>query len=250
MEELIMPLLIFVVGCIGGVLVNYMADVLPIYRRFGHPICQTCSQPIPIKDYILLRPCADCGRRTWKRRALVLVIMPITFLALWYFPNGRLSFFENTIIAVYFILVGLIDLEHRVILHPVSLIGAGIGFVLGYRMHGLIATLIGGAAGFAMMLVLFYFGGLFAKLMGKWRGEEIEEVPLGFGDVNLSGVLGLLLGWPGIIAGLFFAILFGGVFSGLYILFQKLVKRYQAFTAIPYAPFLLIGSALLLFIPK
>jgi len=31
---------------------------------------------------------------------------------------------------------------------------------------------------------------------------ETDEVALGFGDVNLAGIMGLLLGWPGITAGL------------------------------------------------
>ena len=40
----------------------------------------------------------------------------------------------------------------------------------------------------------------------------------GFGDVNLSGVLGLMLGWPFIVVGLVIAVLIGGVISLIYIL--------------------------------
>lgn len=242
--------LLTLAGGLAGFCLNYLADVLPVYRRFTHAICQSCHEPIGWKDYILFQACPHCGRRQWLRRGLVTVITPLLLVGLYLFPNERLSFAENAVILCYFLLVAIIDIEHRLILHPVSLAGAAIGLVLGTRMHGILPTLIGGAAGFLMMFVLYYLGALFAKALGKARGEEIEEIPLGFGDVNLSGVLGLLLGWPGIAAGLFFAILAGGIFSGGFILVLKLLHRYKPFSAIPYAPFLLLGTAILLFATK
>ena len=139
------------------------------------------------------------------------------------------------------------DIEYRLILQPVSIFGAVVTLLIGIKLHGWLATLIGGAAGFVIMLFLYYLGELFARWVSKRRGQEIEEVALGFGDVNLSAVLGLLLGWPGITAGLILAIFLAGIFSGFYLLVAKLGKRYQQYTAIPYAPFLIIGSLLLIF---
>ena len=107
----------------------------------------------------------------------------------------------------------------------------------------------GGLAGFGIMLALFYLGFLFVKWLSKLRGREIEEDALGFGDVMLSGVLGLLLGWPGIAAGLVIAVLLGGL-GGIVTLAIMLIRRkYQAFTAIPYGPFLILAAAVLLFPP-
>jgi len=148
---------------------------------------------------------------------------------------------------ILFGLVVVIDLEHRLILHPVSLSGAVLGLIFGSLNHGILYTVIGGAAGFGIMLVFYMLGNLFIKFLSRSRGEEIDEVALGFGDVNLSGVIGLLLGWPGVIAGVFLAIILGGVVSGSFLIIQLFRKKYQAFQALPYGPFLVISAVLLLY---
>ncbi len=82
----------------------------------------------------------------------------------------------------------------------------------------------------------------------KSTGRDLEEPEdaLGFGDVNLGGVIGLLLGWPGIIAGLVFAILLAGGFSLVYLLIKLLRREYRPSLAIPYGPFLAASAAWLL----
>jgi len=84
--------------------------------------------------------------------------------------------------------------------------------------------------------------------VSRARKQPIEEIALGFGDVNLCGVLGLMLGWPRIWVNLLFAVLLGGLVSGGYILFMLVRKRYQPFTAIPYAPFLIIAAVVLIYL--
>jgi leader peptidase (prepilin peptidase)/N-methyltransferase len=152
------------------------------------------------------------------------------------------------ILMAYFGVVFVIDMEHKLILRQTNVAGVLICGYLGWRMHGVQATLLGGAAGFGIMLVLYYFGVLFTRALSRRREESVDEVALGFGDVSLSLILGLLLGWPGITAGLFFAVLAGGLGSGIYLLVNKLTKGYEDFTAIPYAPFLLFGAVVLIFV--
>jgi leader peptidase (prepilin peptidase)/N-methyltransferase len=97
------------------------------------------------------------------------------------------------------------------------------------------------------MLLLYYLGEVFTRFMSKRRGELVDEVALGFGDVNLCGVTGLLLGWPVILAGILFTIFAGGIGSILVIAFMLIRKRYNAFTPIPYAPFLVFSILFYLF---
>jgi prepilin signal peptidase PulO-like enzyme (type II secretory pathway) len=143
--------------------------------------------------------------------------------------------------------VFVIDLEHRLILHPVSLVGVAIGLFVGIWLHGLLVTILGGLAGFGIMLGLYLLGYLFAKGIARKRNQDLDEDALGFGDVMLGGVLGLLLGWPGIVLGIIVAILLGGVVSLIFVFILLIRGKYQSFIAIPYGPFLVIGSVGLLF---
>lgn len=153
-------------------------------------------------------------------------------------------------------MVIIIDLEYRLILHPVSIAGCFLGLGMGVWMHGWTSTLLGGALGFLIMFVLYYIGILLIKKIKKPDNNETSnkeqsfEEALGFGDVNLSGVVGLLLGWPGIVAGITLTIFLAGGFSLLYLIFMMVNKKYHAFMAIPYGPFIIFGAAILLFFIK
>ncbi len=228
-------------GWLAGVLVNYLADVLPLTRRFSQPLCHQCGQALPWKDYFLLRACPACGRKRSRRTFLTYFILLAGSVYLWLAPPAKLNFELAWLLLIWLGVVFVIDMEHRLILHPVSLVGAALGLGVGWYAHGLMPTLLGGAFGFGVMLIFYFLGEGFARWMSKRRGEEIEEVALGFGDVNLCGITGLLLGWPVILAGLLFTIFAGGIASLLVIAVLTLRKRYQAFTPIPYAPFLILA---------
>lgn len=158
-----------------------------------------------------------------------------------------MPFWLAEILVFYLGLVVVIDLEHRLILHQTTFLGVGLGAFAGIWQHGWVATLIGGVVGFSVVLLLYYLGYLLVKLISKWRKEEINEEALGFGDVSLSGVLGLMVGFPKIILSLVISIVLGGLISFIYMVVSILTNRYRSFEAIPYAPFLISGGILLLF---
>ena len=139
------------------------------------------------------------------------------------------------------------DLEARVVLHPISIAGSVIGLTYGWYYYGLIPTLLGGLFGFGSMFIVYWLGKKVSRFIADKRGEMIEDEPMGFGDVNLSGVLGLMLTWPAITVGLFLGILAGGAFSLIFIILRILLKKFKMFETIPYAPFLVIGAAIIIF---
>jgi prepilin signal peptidase PulO-like enzyme (type II secretory pathway) len=238
---------ITLLGLITGLAINYLADVLPITRRFSQPACIDCQEPAAWQDYILFHRCRNCGKPAGLRKYFILIYCTAGTLILWLYPPAKIGFAVGWLLAAYLTLVAVIDLEHKLVLHPVSVAGAVICTGIGIWRHGILMTVLGGLAGFGFMLGLFYLGALFARWMAKAKGEETDEVALGFGDVILSGVLGLLLGWPGITGGLVLAILIGGLVSIGYLAVRMVTKSYQPFMAIPYAPFLVLGAAFLMF---
>jgi leader peptidase (prepilin peptidase) / N-methyltransferase len=165
-------------------------------------------------------------------------------------PPGRLPPEIGFVMLAYFILVAVIDIEHRLILGPISQFGVVLGLLIGIYLHNVLYTLIGGLAGAGIMWLLYLAGRLFSRYLSKRREEPIDEEALGFGDVYIAAIIGLILGWPGITAGLLGAILLGGLISGLYLLVMVIAKRYHSNTALPYAPFLLLAVVLLLYYPK
>ncbi len=230
-------------------IINFCSDVLPVSRSLRtKPVCSNCKHPFDYFNYITFKQCTNCNARRSFRFLLVSILIPLILLIAFYYLGTIYQWFLATIILTYLAIIFLIDLEHRLILHPTSIVGAFLFLIIGFIRNGLLKTLFGGVAGFVIMYVLYLFGILFNRWMSKRRGEVIEEAALGYGDVNLSGVLGLLLGWPGIGICLFFAIIGGGVFSGLWLLFMLIRKKYEAFTPIPYAPFLIISSIFILYL--
>jgi leader peptidase (prepilin peptidase)/N-methyltransferase len=166
-------------------------------------------------------------------------------LLLWFFPHDVLTYEWAMALMVYFGVVLVMDIEHRLV--SMNVVGMILGVFVGYYLHGWRATFLGGLTGTLFMLVIYYFGVLFVRFVSKRRGEKIEEVALGLGDVYLAGVIGFLLGWPGIVLGLTIAILLGGFFSIIYLVIMKLVGRYEAFTPLPYGPYLVAAAVILVF---
>jgi leader peptidase (prepilin peptidase)/N-methyltransferase len=237
---------IAILGLLAGMLINYLVDVLPLKRKLSHPFCLACESPMGLRNYLFFpRRCNDCGeRRAWRTWVVEIIAIAVT-VWMWVNPPQRFSFFVGFLLLAYFGVVIIIDVEHRLILHPVSLVGAVLGLAVGIWLHGVQATLIGGVFGFGLMLGLYLLGGLIMNLIAKRRGKTLDEEALGFGDVNLGGVLGLLLGWPGIVMGLFLTIFLGGAASLLYLVIMLATRKYRPNLALPYGPFL-VGSAFIL----
>lgn len=237
-----------ILGWFAGGVVNYLADVLPFRRRLSTPFCLKCEASVHLLAYLAWpSPCRQCGARRAFRSWLVQVFYACAAIGLW-FLEIDLGILPGMILLMYLGVVSVIDIEHRLILHVVSAAGALLAFVFGTWQHGLVSTLGGGLAGFLFTLAFYYFGILFVRWSRRLRGQEtLEDEGLGFGDVNLSGVLGLLLGWPGIIAGLILAVVLGGIVSLVYLLVMLVRRRYSPDLSLPYGPFLVLSAILLIY---
>ena len=243
-----MLILVIVLGWISGVFINYIADVLPAKRRLVHPFCLHCEKPQPLMNYLIWpRRCSYCGKKRSLRSWIVETFFITSAIWLWYQPDLVMGFWLSLIVTIYFGIVVVIDLEHHLIMHLTSIFGALLGISIGILLHGPLDTLFGGLAGFGLMLGLYVLGVLFARFVVRRSQAGFNDEALGFGDVILGGILGLLLGWPAIIGGLFFSIIFAGIISIFYLLVSFLARKYRAFSFIPYGPFMVAGAVVVIF---
>jgi len=250
---ILVPILL---GILAGLVVNYLADVLPFTLRLSRPVCPNpeCQKPFAWTDYLLLRRCKHCSKPRGWRTFAVLLLCIVSALYLWFTHPAKLGYALSFIVLAYLYVVALIDLEHRLVLRPLSVAGLILTAVTGYVLHGWFSTLIGGLAGFAIMYIFYLFGKLFTRLRARRLGQDPKEAEeaLGSGDVTLATILGLLLGWPLIWFCLLMGILLSGVVSlliilGLVITCQYKKKALSVF--IPYGLFFLLSAIFLVFFP-
>jgi prepilin signal peptidase PulO-like enzyme (type II secretory pathway) len=165
------------------------------------------------------------------------------------------------IILIYFGIITIIDLEHRLILHPTSLFGAALGVIVGTYIYSkkfsLLASvgqsLLGGLIGFGVMFLLYQLGTLVtryrARKMQAAGQADDEEEALGGGDVYLLGVLGLMVG-PLVTAVLVYGVLLGGLVSIILLIMLLIQRRYSSdalMLFIPYGPYFIMVAFIKLF---
>jgi leader peptidase (prepilin peptidase)/N-methyltransferase len=255
-------LLIFLFGTAIGSFLGVVCDRIMNGESIlkGRSHCDHCRRKlgpidlIPVFSFLLLgRKCRYCHKPlSWFYLVIELVTGIIFLLATftvfqlsqtlvtdidYYFLAIYYLVLLSTMIAIFFI-----DLRNGII--PFKLVGFATAFTLFWylllpslyfsplekQLFGLDSSFITvalsalGAAAF--FFLLFYFT--------KGRG-------MGFGDVVYAFLMGLTLGWPRILLGLYIAFLSGAVISLLLILFKK--KKLKGGT-IPFGPFLVCGNIL------
>jgi prepilin signal peptidase PulO-like enzyme (type II secretory pathway) len=238
-------------GYLIGFGVNFIIERLYLHREAYSP-----DQVEAIKTSGWLKylawPFSTGKDRLWQKIRILLVeaLFIAAVVWLWASPPEAVAIWWGIPVLVYFTIVIVMDVEYRVVLHQISIAGAVLGLAVGIYLRGVVVTLIGGAVGYVVMYLFYKLGEVFVRWVSRRRGEELDEVALGFGDVNLSGVVGLFLGWPPIVLGLFIAVFGGGLVSILFVLISVVFQRFRAFAAMPYAPFLALAALVMLFFPN
>jgi leader peptidase (prepilin peptidase)/N-methyltransferase len=247
-----MALIAALLGLLAGGLVNMLADDLPERGGLCAPhFPDGASRPwLGVGAFLRGRRASPAGAGLSWRYPLVEIALAVAFglLALAYPLDVQLIFY--LLYACVFVLVTVIDLERRLILFVVTLPAAIVALLdaalTPEPRPTVVDSLAGGALGFGVFWLIWYGGVWFNRL--RSQGDDPPEVAFGFGDVVLAAVCGLILGWQSMIFAMFIAV-FAGAFGGLAWMLSRAVSAsgYAMFTALPYGPYIVLGTVVMLF---
>jgi leader peptidase (prepilin peptidase)/N-methyltransferase len=204
-------------------------------------MCSNCGtliaayDNIPILSYLWLKGrCRHCRIRISLRYPMVELLAGL-------FALGTYLKFGLTVEAlIYFsffaalMVVTFIDLDHRIIPDIITLPGIPICFVAGLALPAItcIDALIGILAGGGSLFLVAWTYSLITKKEG-----------MGGGDIKLLAMMGAMVGWKGVLFTIFVASL-AGTLAGLAVMLQS---RKGLKLAVPFGPFLSIGSITYIF---
>lgn len=235
-----------IVGMFGLAIGSFLNVV--IYRvpnkmtLMGRSYCPKCDHliraydNIPVFSWLFLgAKCRDCKQPiSWRYpfiealHTLAWVGIVVVFGPTQPFLVPLLLFFASVSIALMMIDFDTMTLPN-VIVYPSIIISAVYLTILAALTNAWANMATSALA--AVVLCLFYFA---IYVLSRGRG-------LGFGDVKLALVLGLMLGWFGwgaVIVGTFAAFFIGGI-PGAILMATGVIKKGKA---IPFGPMLLIGA--------
>lgn len=170
------------------------------------------------------------------RSPLVEAATGLIFALIYWNYGFGLELAISLVYASIFLVIFVIDLEHQLILNKIVYPGVVLALILSmiwpdlfsspWHDLGRIAPILGGIAGFGIMLLLFLI----------FRGG------FGEGDVKLAAMMGLATGFPLIVVALLLSAVSGGVIA--MILFSLGLKKRG--DAIPFGPFLASSTVITL----
>ncbi|MDP2638087.1 MAG: prepilin peptidase [Candidatus Levybacteria bacterium] len=253
---------IFVIGVFVGSFLNVLADRLPRNESpiKGRSHCEKCKKTlkwfdlIPLLSFILLKgKCRYCHTRLSPYYLIVELTTGILFAFTAFFVlNGSQFLISNFKFLINFqflnfqmlasltyylfimsclIVIFFADLKYGIIPDKIVFPAIFVSFLyLILNTNYLILPNLFSAVGACLFFLLLFLG-------TKGRG-------MGFGDVKFAFLMGLILGFPGIVISLYVAFLTGAIAGCILILWRK--KRIFG-TAIPFGPFLVIGTLVSIF---
>jgi leader peptidase (prepilin peptidase) / N-methyltransferase len=230
-----------VYGLVLGSFLNVVIWRVPRHESIVKPRshCRSCDTQlstldnIPLVSWLVLRGhCRHCGTTISIRYPLVELVTGVLFAAV----GAR--FAHSWALPAYLVLTGaliaisVIDLEHFIIpnriVYPVgfaSVFLLALAALIQHHWSAFGRSLLGACCAFAFFFVL----------------HLVSPRGMGFGDVRLSFVLGLFLGWlgwPELLGGLFAGFLFGAVIGLALIAFGGRERSQH----IPFGPYLAAGT--------
>jgi prepilin signal peptidase PulO-like enzyme (type II secretory pathway) len=251
-----------ILGLVSGVAVNALADCLP-YHPQQRPFRYANDVPRPLIAWSGILAVLTNQRKpagfpqtpplAWRYALTELGVIGLFLLAYSArdtMPGAAANPFPLTLFYMaLFALITVIDIEHRLIQFAVMVPAIAVALVDAavFPPPDLAEALRGALTGFSIFFTLYIGGFAFTYAMGALRGRRVGTVAFGFGDVMLITLSGALLGMAFVIVAIFIAVFLGAFGAAVYLVLRLLAKgRYELFTAIPYGPYIVIATILMM----
>ncbi|PKB71964.1 MAG: hypothetical protein BZY87_02910 [SAR202 cluster bacterium Io17-Chloro-G6] len=238
----------FLIGASVGSFLNVAADRVPAGGSLIAPrsYCDSCQRTlasidmIPVLSYVWLRgKCRHCNASIPFRVFLVEAVTGALFLAVYLLYGLGAEFIVLSACLSLLVLVSLIDLEHGLILDVMVFPSIVLLLLLApfWSEIGISRPFLGDETLFGSLAVSFLSG--FGAFLVFLLVAMIFPAGMGGGDVKFAPVLGLMLGFPGILIALWLSAIGGGLIAiGMVLLRGKSRKD-----SIPFGPFMAMGAA-------
>lgn len=253
-ENMLFALLAVIAAVLIGAVINWLADALPISKPLRRPTYPDGS-PRRVIAWSGIGAWLSGQRRavsgaslSWRQPAVeVGLIVIFAYIALAYPVSTRSVVWLGNVAIL--MLITVIDLEHRLILFVVIIPAWAYGLI-GSLLTGPLSAqnyLIGGALGFGLFFLMYLGGALFGLLAARARGEALDEVAFGYGDVLLATLAGFMIGWSALIFAIFITVFTGAAGAIIYLAARLVMRnRYELFTALPYGQYIVIGTLIMM----
>ncbi len=241
-------------GIAIGSFLNVCIDRLPAGKSLVYPAshCDACQHPlapkdlIPVVSYLWLRGrCRYCRTNISPRVLLVELLGGVLFLLTFWRFGLSAEFAVTAFWCCVFLVIMFIDWEHKLILNKVTYPAAVVALVIlavdsllpgrellanlkpfwpdsGILSVSILNGLIAGAIGFTFLLI----------------PALINPRGMGFGDVKMAALIGLVTGFPLALVAVFMGVVLGGLLAVILLLF-RIKKRKET---IPLGPFLSLAT--------
>jgi len=245
--EVALGVVIFALGASVGSFLNVVADRLPSGQSLVSPRshCPNCErlipnrELIPVLSYLWLRgKCRECGAQIPQRILWVEIVTGLLFVGAYLRFDYSVTFLIVAAAVALLVVIAIIDLEHKLILNRIVLPSIVVALVVApfWNELGIERSLLGETtllSSFANSAVagIGAFAFFFVILLIFPQG-------MGGGDVKMAGLLGVMLGFPGVAVAIVGAIVAGGAIAVTLVLFRGRGRK----DAIPFGPFLSAGG--------
>ena len=245
-----MLIIFFIFGLIIGSFLNVVVYRINLAETLlGRSHCPKCQKTIrwfdniPVLSFVLLKfRCRDCGEKiSWLYPAVELltgIIFAGVGAKFFILADSSTWFLTFYYLAVVSALIVILTYDFLYLEIPGIVLWTAVGLavfcnlVIDWQTMGFGGELLGSLTYSGTLAAFTAFLAFF--LLSAFSREKL----LGMGDAYLVILLGLVLGWPKILLGLFLAFAIGAICGIMLIALKKKKMKSQ----VPFAPFLALGT--------